>query len=560
MDNNLKDIYDNNKEIINKINKIIFYFQSQNYDKALRLAMGIIDQFGLFINQLKTFVEKFPDNDISFDKLIFLQSLQELLEVQENRDYVLLADLYNVNILPMLIQLQESIISTEKITINDELYKNNLNILSHSNHELSLLVNQMTYPTNVKNGYYIEPTSCGDMTLAVGDKKEKFYFHSNVNIGKEAFTIANSWYSIDKTRYLVYGLGLGYHISELHKLNEHIDIEVYESDINIIQLACAYTDNIRMFKNTQVKLIYDPDFTLMSERIGKMNSNTEFVIHYPSLKNVKNVPIKERLEDYFTQQSSVKNQIHLMNGNFRKNIHNYNGLIDELKEEFKDKDLYIVAAGPSLDLNFKILKEIKDKGIILATGTVFRKLINANIIPDYVIVTDANARVYKQIAGYEDYNVPMLFLSTAYYGFASNYKGKKYMICQKDYGKAEELASKLKAHCFLTGGSVSTIALDVGITFNCRRIIFLGLDLAYTNNYAHASDTSRRNITINKDMIPVEDINGEIIYTNRGLNIFRQWIEDRIKGIDNIEFIDATEGGAKVAGMKVMRLNKVISE
>ena len=144
LDNNLKDIYDNNKEIINKINKIIFYFQSQNYDKALRLAMGIIDQFGLFINQLKTFVEKFPDNDISFDKLIFLQSLQELLEVQENRDYVLLADLYKVNILPMLIQLQESIISTEKITINDELYKNNLNILSHSNHELSLLVSQMT--------------------------------------------------------------------------------------------------------------------------------------------------------------------------------------------------------------------------------------------------------------------------------------------------------------------------------------------------------------------------------------------------------------------------------
>ena len=145
--------------------------------------------------------------------------------------------------------------------------------------------------------------------------------------------------------------------------------------------------------------------------------------------------------------------------------------------------MYIVAAGPSLDLNFKRLKEVKNKGIILATGTVFRKLISADIIPDYLIVTDANARVYKQIAGYEDYDIPMLFLSTAYYGFASNYKGKKYIICQKDYRKAEELASQLDLHCFLTGGSVSTTALDIGITFKCRRIIFLGLDLAYTNNY-----------------------------------------------------------------------------
>jgi hypothetical protein len=202
---------------------------------------------------------------------------------------------------------------------------------------------------------------------------------------------------------------------------------------------------------------------------------------------------------------------------------------------------------------------VKNKGIILATGTVFRKLISADIIPDYLIVTDANARVYKQIAGYEDYDIPMLFLSTAYYGFASNYKGKKYIICQKDYRKAEELASQLDLHCFLTGGSVSTTALDIGITFKCRRIIFLGLDLAYTNNYAHASDTSRRNITINKDMISVEDINGQSIYTNRGLNMFRQWIESRIKGIDGIEFIDASEGGAKIKGMKVMRLDDVIN-
>lgn len=558
MDNNLREIFENNKEIINKLNKIIFYFNSQNYDKALRLATGVIDQFSLFINQLNTCVEKFPSNNIKFDQVLFLQSLQYMLEVQENRDYVLLADLYNVNILPMLIQLQESIISSEEITFDDELYRSNVRILSHSNKELSDLVKQMAHPTNMKSGYYIEPTSCGDMTLAAGDEKEKIYFHSNVNVGKEAFTIADSWYSVDKTSYIVYGLGLGYHINELHKLDEHIEIEVYESDINVIQLACAYTDNIKIFDNTQVKLIYDPDFTLMSDRISKISSDAEFVIHYPSLKNIKNITIKEGLEDYFTQQSSVKNQIHLMNGNFRKNIHNYSGLVDELKEEFEGKDLYIVAAGPSLDKNFKRLKEIKGRGIILATGTVFKKLINANIIPDYVIVTDANARVYYQIAGYEEYEIPLLFLSTAYYGFASNYKGKKYIICQKDYGKAEELALKTKAHCFLTGGSVSTLALDIGIIFNCRRIIFLGLDLAYTNNFAHASDTSRRNIAINKDMIQVEDIYGDIIYTNRSLSIFRQWIEDRIMDIDNIEFIDATEGGAKINGTKVMRLEEII--
>jgi len=561
LDNHLKEVFNIGMEIIHEISKMIFYFRTQNYDRALRHATEIIDKFNLFINQMANLVEKSPQENIVFDQSVFFQTLQELLEVQEKRDYILLADLYEIKMLPLLMQLQESIANANEFKVDIDLYESNKNILSQKNLELPASHQQISYLNMIlEKGYYIEPTSCGDMTLAVGVDDEKIYFHSNINVCLEAFNIARSWYSVDKTRYIVYGLGLGYHISELHKLDEYIEIEVYESDINIIYLACAYTDNIKLFDNNRIKLVYDPKFTCLLERIRKMNDDTEFVMHYQSLKNIKNLQIKDYLEDYFVQQSSVKNQIHLLNGNFRKNIKNYNGLVDELKEKFEGKDLYIVAAGPSLDLNFKKLKHIKGKGIILATGTVFKKLIRANIIPDYVIVTDANARVYKQIAGYEDYNIPMLFLSTAYYGFASNYKGKKYLICQKDYTKAEELSSKLNAHSFLTGGSVSTIALDIGITFNCRRIIFLGLDLAYTNNYAHASDTSRRNATINNDMIAVEDIDGDVVYTNRGLNIFRQWIENRIKGIDNIDFIDATEGGAKVAGMKVMRLDELISE
>lgn len=559
MDNIYKDIFEINKEIINTINKMIFYFRAQNYDRALRGATSIIDKFNQFINHMVGFIESNPNANLAFDQNIFLQTLQELLDVQEKRDYILLADLYEIKMLPILVQLQESIIYAEEATDDYELYKNNINILSHSNHDLAICIGQMTdLRKTLKKGYYIEPTSSGDMTLAVAGDDEKKYYHSNINVGLEAFIMANSWYSVDKTSYIIYGLGLGYHIKELHKLDEYIEIEVYESDINVIQLACAYTDNIDLFENPQIKLIYDPEFTHLFERINKMSNDTDFFMHYPSIKNIRNSLIKDQLEDYFLQQSSVKNQLHLLHGNFGKNIKNYNGLVDELREEFEGKDLYIVAAGPSLDLNYDKLKELKGKGIILATGTVFRKLINANIMPDYLIVTDANARVYRQIAGYEDYNVPMLFLSTAYYGFASNYKGKKYMICQKDYKKAEELALQQDAHCFLTGGSVSTTALDIGITFNCRRIIFLGLDLAYTDNHAHARDTSRRDIVINKDLISVEDIHGDLIYTNRGLNIFRQWIEDRIKGIDHIEFIDASEGGARIKGMSVVKLEKLI--
>jgi hypothetical protein len=369
----------------------------------------------------------------------------------------------------------------------------------------------------------------------------------------------NSWYKEDKTNYIVYGYGLGYHIMELANLNSDITVEVFEADLNILRLASTYTEIRNIISRPNVKLVYDPTIAILSERISQMDDNTEFVIHYPSLRNIKNTEIKQSLEQYFIHYSSVKNQLKSLNGNFNENIKHYDNLVDELKQVFHNKDLYIVAAGPSLDKNFLQLKEVRENSIVLATGTVFRKLLTAGITPDYVIVTDANERVYAQIAGLEECSIPMLILSTAFQGFAKNYQGKKYMICQREYQKAEEYASKAGRMLFNTGGSVSTIALDIGIAFHCKRIIFLGLDLAYTDHFIHAADTSLRELNDTKDLRQIEDINGNMIYTSKSLDMYRKWIENRIRGVEEIEFIDASEGGARIEGMKIMQLSDCIS-
>ena len=134
------------------------------------------------------------------------------------------------------------------------------------------------------------------------------------------------------------------------------------------------------------------------------------------------------------------------------------------------------------------------------------------------------------------------------------------MVCQQGYPKAEEYAKEKGLHLFQTGGSVSTTALDLGITFGCSRIIFIGLDLAYTDNFAHASDTSRRVAADFDNLRQVEDNHGNMIPTSRTLDMYREWIENRIKGIEDIEFIDATEGGARIKGMRVAKLADVIHD
>lgn len=550
----LQKVFRRNIVLIDMIDKIIYYFHVQNYDKALRTSAEFLEM----LNENMPFLQRIMDQE-RFELMNSI--LMQIFEAQNSMDYVFEADLYELRLRRFLTDLQEDIIASDDFTHDESLYNQNLEICKKIDKDLFDQVSTEGAPWNLSDqGYEMEFTSTGRMTLAMTDKLGRYYFHSNSSVTRESFSLANTWYQEEVTGYIVYGLGMGYHIRQLLYLDSSIHIDVFEADLNIIRLATGYTPIAEILARPTVRLIYDPDFTKLINRISNIKEDEKFVIHYPSLRNVSDSAMKDKLEDYFIQYSSVSNQIKLLNSNFRKNIVSYDNLVDDLRDEFRNRDLYIIAAGPSLDKNFLELKQLKsENSILMATGTVFRKLLESNISPDYLIVTDANERVYGQINGKEACRIPMLFLSTAFYGFAKNYQGKKYIILQKDYDKSEEFAAEHHATVYQTGGSVSTTALDIGIQFGCKRIIFLGLDLAFTDNYVHASNTSRRELTNTNDLRQVEDIHGDLVYTSRSLDMYRKWIEKRIDGVTGIEFIDATEGGAKIKGMKIMKLADCIN-
>jgi hypothetical protein len=561
MDKELGYIFDQNINQIRDIDRLVYNFRIQNFDMALRISEDIINRLSRYLNTLLSRINYFNECPNIYDENTVLNMLQDLLNAQEEKDYILLADLYELIVNPFFLTLQSEVIRKEKLLFNSN-YNENLNQVEIKYPLLYECLNQLQNPEILLKAHYsVEYTSCGVLTLAAHLEGRKFYIHSNGRVQYEAFILANSWYKEKTQEYVIYGLGFGYHIKELVTINKFISVKVYESNLSVIQLACAYSSVFgELINNQLVEIIYDPELSKLKQKLLNKSDNTELFIHHPSMKLIKNITIKEKMENYFIQYNSINNQVHLLNGNFDKNIQNYYKAVDELEATFKGKDLFIVAAGPSLDFNYKRLKDVGKNGIILATGTVFKKLLKEGISPHYVIVTDPNERVYKQIAGVEDTdNIQMILLSTAYYGFSQNYKGLKYIIFQKDFLKAEEFANKLGCHLFQTGGSVSTTALDVGIFFRCRRIIFLGLDLAFTNNFVHAEGTSRRELTDTNDLRKVEDINGNFIYTSRSFDMYRRWIENRIKDENHIEFIDATEGGAKIKGFKVMSIDEVLS-
>lgn len=292
---NSKLIFRNNTELLGLADKVVYYFREQQYDKALAIVADTIDRI--------TYIVEHIISDRQYFKLVSAESLLEMVtgivKAKKNRDFILLADIYEMQLVNFLIKVQELIINREEIIYNEENYDANLRLLSRDNPSLyDALLEALNPSVLLAKGYRVEFSSCGLMTLGAENEGDNFYFHTNNRITNEAFLLAQHWFKEDIKNYVIYGFGFGYHIAELKKLAEPAKIDIYESDRNVLQLACAFTDLKDLLEDPGIRIIYDPSCQKLAERLKLMNKDEDFEIHYPSFKNVKNRKAKKMLESY----------------------------------------------------------------------------------------------------------------------------------------------------------------------------------------------------------------------------------------------------------------------
>ncbi len=523
-------------------------FRRQN----LHAALGTMKEL---TQGLMTIVQSFMNEEelqaYELNKEHFTVLLSGVMNAQENEDYVLIADLLELQIIPWLQQVQELLIANATFGMDEEQASYNLEGIRRCDATLADKLETLLLPQE----YVIEPTSSGLCTLQVTDATGSYYFHSNNNPVLEGKTFAEQYYSTDYDHYVVFGLGLGYHIQALLELDDGISVTIVEPDINVICAAVCFGDLSWMHDNPRAHLLYDKDYTKL---LNLLDEEISLIIHNPSLRHVAKPEIKIQLEKFFISDSGKRNMRIQFQNNFRDNVKNCTRYIDEMREQFEGKNAIIIAAGPSLDKNVELLRNKPNNTVVVAVGTVFAKLVAMDIMPDYVIFLDAQKRMYQQIKGLEECTVPIICASTACKTIAQCYKGEKFLICQDGYDRAEEYANRNGYQLYKTGGSVTTIALDMCIRLGCKEIAFIGLDLAYTDNKSHANNTADAHVTDASDKIEIPAVDGGKVLASRLFIMYREWIEKRIaKENGSVTIIDATEGGALKKGMFIMKLEDV---
>ncbi len=412
---------------------------------------------------------------------------------------------------------------------------------------------KVTENEKISEDVSVELTALGRYTLLVGDT----YLHSNVSPAYEGRLLAKSWYRPELPMAFVWGIGLGYHVLELQKLDPYQKIKVFEPNKDVVLAYEKYGVKSDIDAFGRVEIVLDPEGKKFSEASGK-HPEIPLFIHYPTLIAMKNEDLKASLKKYNATFVSIANQKELLTASFRENTALPFKNFDELSFSPAAKRAFIISAGPSLDGNYMEFKNKKDEDILFATAPTLRKLYGTGIEPDCVVICDAKPELTRLHKGAENAECPLVFSSTACAGFVKEHKGERYILCQEGFEPAEKLASENGFRTFRSAGSVAIVALRAAIMKGFKEIVFVGQDLCYLGDKMHAEGTSQHLSADNETRKKALDIFGRDVTVPANLEIFKIEIEKIISENKDIKFYNATEGGLHIEGTTDVLLKNIL--
>lgn len=560
--------------MIRHTTEVLYYIREEDYQTMYELSLSFIKKIEIFIKMAH---QMQCDESINLLQNSYETLKRQIKSFRHDKDSLkAIEKIYSREFIKQLSNIEMCYLEkfNWKIKEHDKI---NMQILYDSNNKYNKKLYNIVKADkrNIPEKYEMSITKTGDITLLVNTYAYgKVKICSSGNPWQEAMLYISSFKPPNKIKNIfVLGFGLGYHIQCLAKKYSQSNIIVLENDLFQIKIAMKYRDLSEMFLNGNVKIIYcekPKDYVTYLKKIGNIyEKDTEnsvlFKTWKPSIKTILEDNLRDTIENYQLLFESMERMESLLDENFVKNIALEDDYVDDISEKLKGKNIIIVAGGASLDDNIYLLRQIvndakyhvvRNKIKIICVGKVSKKLIKERIIPDYIIITDAKHGTKWQLSGIENSGIPLIYISTAAANVVADYHSKRYIVYQNGMPEAERMATAKQLKLYNSGGSVTTLAIDIAIRHKAKRIICIGVDMGYKGEDTHARGVGKK--IINKDILrEVDAVGGGKILTSKTLDIYRKWIEKRIISENSIEFINSSSG-AKINGMKEIGFRSIL--
>ncbi|EGK7546059.1 motility associated factor glycosyltransferase family protein [Campylobacter jejuni] len=439
---------------------------------------------------------------------------------------------------------------------------------------IQALLSGVNEPLGNKLLNFIQNKTCScfniDENLNIFDKTHNVFMYENLE------EEINFFYQsiLEKTpRYpfvCIYGIGNALLIKNLAKHYKHLF--VFESEIELFILALSTIDlseelcsgkiylvDIQEKKiNLQLRILFDQNDMFLWLGLYEMFINNNFYkkYYYEEILNTDKI-IHENI-NLVIRNLDPDSKISLScYENFYKNIPlmlkniPFKRIIDERKGLFES--CIVVCAGPSLQKQIPLLKKYQENFVIFCVDGAYPLLIKHNITPDYVLNLDFEEYPLEFFKEVNPENKTLFILAASTHPSVVDYLYKKQIplsIALNDNLPYQNL--HINDFGYLEFGThVGHACYTLAIALKFKNIILIGQDLSFDkqgNSHFDSFDLGS-DIDTTLDIPTLKTVAygglGEVL-THLAWDDYRKKLEDLFARNSQVNFLNATEGGARI--------------
>lgn len=465
--------------------------------------------------------------------------------------------------------------------------QNHLNLLRQKDPDLAARLTRVEDP-----GPYVVSSSLSGPWSVVRMETEgrSKALHSIYDPENEARRFVKTLPLTRSAQFLVSGFGLGYHVRALvQRIASDADVVIVEPDLRLFKLALSKAPLEAVLQHPGTRFLVG----LPVETLGSALSPWWTAFTLNGLTPVRFKPLVDANPHYFAgldravaagiRETQVShNTRSALSRSFYKNcLANLDSAvaspgIDLWKNRYKGVPAVVVASGPSLDKNAALLKNLRDRALLITVASALKPLIAAGACPDFVVAIDPDPIT---VEAFDDPNLPsklqLVFDPCIPRAILDRFPINRTVMDTSLFlweflSRSLGLKGSL-GNCF----SVAHAAVKFARLLGCHPIILTGQDLAFEGRRRHCLGSGQpghwreepdllrnhreaRWWDMSAQAVRTEkDVFGNHAFTTQALESFRALFAGEMKALNGI--YNATEGGIPIPGIPNIPLREALN-
>lgn len=422
----------------------------------------------------------------------------------------------------------------------------------------------------------LKARNCEWSLEGVDGNNNAFLIHSAENPSVEGTNWANYFSQDENTLNVILGVGLGYHVLSFYEQipsSSKVLIILSNEEGEWLSRLKERTP-IRKIQNGEIAWVvsedtYDISISIAEFMLENYLKKIRFCPYQPGMKINYSfyVNVLNNLPQLIENSMGIFLNVRFLGGKLFLN--NYftnlfwiakNPGIDQFLNLFSpNTPVVIVGSGPSLDKNINDLQKMQKNCVVIAAGSAMAALKKANIVPHILCVVDPTDKMYEVIKDSFFSETVLLVSAAVNHKIVANYPGRMIFFNSNDTPKWKELRQLLpKTRALMQAASVSTCAVDFARLCGSRKIILVGQDLSYPNGEKHHAEGVNTGSYSDKEIpVMVPGYYGNEVVTYKQLKVIIDFFASFAGNFPQIDFINATEGGAHIGNFRQQSLNEI---